>query len=249
MLPVTATTAVRSECEVRKRRPYAPCGGMIGPWVPVCCLLLIALAVGVVGCGQSDSRSDGEPPAASPEADPAPVAEHTGEAPQAKRVAKRCRWTAPGTVPDDQVRSAFVRGGSGDVSLLLQQASVRPGAQFQVAVANDSGRPIRYGTMSHIEDAESGERVTVKGPHGFRLVGLSARPGEVGPCVTISVPSSTPPGRYRAVLRDVDGGSLNASRLGAVFLVEGPPITNPRWEERLEQARRQNREPNHSESS
>jgi hypothetical protein len=191
------------------------------------------LSLGVQSCGD-----DPEPAAIGKSA----VADQPSRS-EAKRVAALCEWSRGRRVGSDRVRAAFVEGGAGEVRLLLESTAVRPGAVFQVAVANDSHDSVRYGTFSHIEHAGSSEPVEIKGPYGFRSIALYAVPGGVGPCVGLPVPSTTPPGRYRAVLDDVRGNAVNGGHeLEAEIAVRGAPIPHPRWEAQLRRAARENRE-------
>lgn len=136
---------------------------------------------------------------------------------------------------DAKLRSTFVAGGGGRVRLLLERSTVRPGAVVAVTVANDSDEPIRYGTFTHIEDADSGRQVEIDGPVGYRLIGLGADQGEVGPCIPVLIPSDTPPGDYRAALADVSRPGGPGATLTAPLEIAGNPLPHP-WERRLERA-------------
>lgn len=175
---------------------------------------------------------------------PAPEPEASVREAEAARVAERCDWQAPrgiDEVSEAKVRSTFVDRGGGGPRLLLERSAIRPGGILEVAVANDSDETIRYGTLSHLEDAASGAPVEIDGPYGFRAIGLGAPPGTVGPCVPIVVPSDTPPGSYRAALDGVNSGRNDpGTTLEAPVQVSGNPLPSPAWERRLEQAKKKN---------
>jgi hypothetical protein len=93
-----------------------------------------------------------------------------------------------------------------------------------------------YGEGNHIERTDTAETVPVKGPYGVRTIALIVEPGSAGPCVTVSVPSSTEPGDYRVVLDDVQGqGEVSAN-----FEVSGEPLETVPWEIQLRAAARAN---------
>jgi hypothetical protein len=141
-----------------------------------------------------------------------------------------------------RIHASFVAGSDAPVHLLLEASAVRPGTQFQVAVDNGSSGPIQHGTFNHIEAARSGRRVPINGPYVFTAQAFAVSPGTVGPCITVAVPSTTPPGAYRVVVQGVGGWHNSANPgLSAEFQVRGSPLPHPTWEVRLSQAAEENR--------
>ena len=141
----------------------------------------------------------------------------------AAEYAKECDWMVQrGSVNSDLVRESFVAGPAAaeGARLYLETDQVEAGDRFAVAVGNDSSETIDYGTANHIEDS-SGNVVEPEGNQLFLLIGLSAPPGEVGPCITASVPSGLEPGTY-AVVVEADAGEGPPEDLKASFEVSQP---------------------------
>jgi hypothetical protein len=203
--------------------------------------LMGAVAILVAGCGSNGStrRVSGSP---APQAGPKRFA-FASQA--AERAARDChRVLRDGTSSrkaqrairdriERQLRSAFVGQSNPPIHLLMEGSAFRPGAQFTVAVANDSGKGIGYGPPTSIESVRTGRTVRVKGL-GFTLPLYSVAPGAVGlPCDSVFVPSSVPPGLYRAVVgvTALDRPTApHPQSVSAEFRVQGPPLPHPKWE-------------------
>jgi hypothetical protein len=107
--------------------------------------------------------------------------------------------------------------GDGDADraerLLLEANRLSPGQEVAVTVDNRSERGVPYGAAAGLEDPTTGERVPTATSY-VPLIGLSAQPGDVGPCVPLALRNTTPPGRYRVVL----------GRVSAEILIHGEPV-------------------------
>lgn len=203
--------------------------------------LVGAVAILVAGCG-SDGSTRGVSGSASLQAGPKRF-EFASQG--AERAARDChRVLRDGSSSrkaqrairngvERRLRSAFVDESNAPIHLLLEGSAFRPGAQFTVAVANDSGKGIGYGPPTSMESVRTGRTVKVKGM-GFTLPLYSVAPGAVGfPCDSVFVPSSVRPGLYRAVvgLTALDGpAGAHPQSISAEFRVQGPPLPHPRWE-------------------
>lgn len=133
-------------------------------------------------------------------------------------------YGSPGTdeEEDDAIRAEFFDPG-GTVRLLQEAEVVQPGEEFLVAVANNGPRPFAYGLGYELERLDGDTWVDVVGePTAFNLPLLEERPGEVGPCMSVSVPSDAAAGLFRVV--------MGSGPLLAEFEVDGDPLLHPRWE-------------------
>jgi hypothetical protein len=195
---------------------------------PKAWLTTLAISCVVSACG-----GGGEPePGDSPVTD-------AFDADRAAAVADRCGWSVghARAIGQERVQEDFIDAtNDDDTGLLLETQEVRPGQQFAIALLNGTEDSISYGVHTHIEDA-AGNTVAIKGPLGFPAIGLSAEAGEAGPCVTVSIPSSTAPGTYRAYLDDHDA----SGDLSAEVEVSGSPVPKPEWEQAIKAAARMNR--------
>lgn len=201
----------------------------VGVRSELCLLLAVGGGVWLSGCGGTESAES-------------PVnLSRTAESHAPQKLVDRCQWTERKAVPGSRIRATFASGGPGDVHLLLSDSVVRPGGILSVAIGNDSTQTVGYGTTSHVETSD-GKEVRIDGPYGFRSILLLAEAQEVGPCVSLPVPSDTRPGNYTAVLEDVDlelsqgDRAVARDQLRAGFKVDGAPIENPLWETRLRNA-------------
>ncbi len=172
------------------------------------------------------------------EADPtAPVTQQPADAERAAAVADRCGWSVGRGrgISQERVQRDFFDATDGEeLGLLLETQVARPGEQFEISLMNNSEESFLYGVGTHIEDAATGDVVQIRGPLVTLAIGLDSRPGEAGPCVTVSVPSTTAPGSYRVVLSDMQS-------LSAPIEISGKPLPHPEWEQQLMDAARKNR--------
>lgn len=215
------------------RRTFNPLWGR--SWISA----LLVATIFVQACSGSDAEDS--PVASDPPASlesPRATSEPNGRA--AKGLVKQCHWGSRKKARESAIRNSFVDRESGEVRLLLADDTVRPGEILSVAVVNDSSASVLYGTFSHVE-TETGQPVRIKGPYGFPAIGLSATPSNVGPCVTLPVPSATESGTYVAVIDDVRLADGEPADLRATFTVAGAAIHDPEWEVRIRQAARENR--------
>jgi hypothetical protein len=92
-----------------------------------------------------------------------------------------------------------------------------------LAPLNLAQRPISYGLQTSARAAGTGR--PLRGTGFFTLlIGLSAAPGEVGPCATLSIPNTARLGDYWAILEGVDGAGLSDENLKAPFTIAGEPV-------------------------
>jgi hypothetical protein len=206
-------------------------------WAPAWLAALVVSSCCFQGCLGLD---DDDSPAASDPLPRGPVASPGTNRGAPEELVHRCGWSTGKDAQESAIRNAFVDLESGEVRLLLADDTIRPGGILSVAVANDSSASVQYGTFSHIE-TEAGDPVRIKGPYGFPAIGLSASPHDVGPCVTLPVPSGTANGAYVAVVDDVRMADGTPTDLRAGFTVAGAPIPDPEWEVRLRKAALENR--------
>ena len=125
---------------------------------------------------------------------------------------------------DGEVRriSMIDPGGSERVRLLVEAGSVRPGESFAIAPLNLTSSSISYGLFTSAENP-NGTELSGSSASFVPLIGLSASPGKPGACATISIPNSTAPGSYVAVLEDVEGRDFPKADVKAPFEVVGAP--------------------------
>lgn len=197
-------------------------------------LMITALLGMGAGCGQEEASKS----VAHPNGDPSGV--HRPPTHAAFVASRNCSPLDPNrSVVDagEALRRTFVAESSARVRLLLEGTQVRPGARLHMALENHSDHTVFHGEFNHIENAETGRTVRIKGPYGIAAPAFGVEPGRVGTCVVAPVPSSTPAGRYRAVLEDVGRNLRTAHRdLSAEFEVSGPPIPHPPWEVAIHKA-------------
>lgn len=145
-----------------------------------------------------------------------------------------------------RIRNSFVSESDNAVRLILAGTAVRPGGRLRVAIVNDSGKSVSYGSGAPVTSEATRKQIRIPGM-GYSLELLISKPHALGFCDVAFIPSSTPPGRYR-VTKSVEIGSHpgpaidDKTKLTAEFEVRGKPLPHPEWEAQLRNVRIANRQ-------
>jgi hypothetical protein len=189
--------------------------------------IALGLLLGLTGAcggdgGVSDQKAAAPPHREAPSADgqsasPRDPFRHCGALPPSDRI-----------FPASSLRDARNYPASGDAALVPQHELVRPGTIFGVVPVNRTQRSILYGRAYRVSRKEAGlwRRAPPPRQRAFRGIGLSAEPGHAGSCVSVLVPTTYEPGRYRARLPDTS--------LIAEFRVAGAPLEKSSRERALD---------------